>query len=141
MKTITKLNSQETLLKYGISPSIHRMTIMNYMLQHRTHPTADEIYSHLHGDIPTLSKTTIYNTLKLLVAKGAIQEITIDEKNTRYDAEIEPHSHFKCNVCGHIYDVPSPKIGGITDKSIYKISEVQVYYRGICTICRSLLMH
>ena len=54
-----------TLVKYGIHPSVQRIAIMDYLIKHRTHPTVDEVYTALSDEIPTLSKTTVYNTLKL----------------------------------------------------------------------------
>ena len=63
----TGLGTREYLLKYDIKPSVQRMVIMDYLMSHRIHPSADEIYNALYPTIPTLSKTTIYNTMKLFV--------------------------------------------------------------------------
>ena len=67
------------LQNHNIKPSVQRIAIMNYLIEHRTHPTVDEIYTALSPSIPTLSKTTVYNTLKLLSEQGAAQTLTIDE--------------------------------------------------------------
>ena len=60
---------KQYLIEKDIKPSVQRLAVMTYLLEHRTHPTVDEIYSELQDKIPTLSKTTIYNTLKLFVEK------------------------------------------------------------------------
>ena len=75
-------NAFETLSRYNIKPSPQRMAIMTYLLEHKTHPTIEEIYKSLSPDMPTLSKTTIYNTLKLFVENGAASMLTINEKTT-----------------------------------------------------------
>ena len=75
------------LQNHNIKPSVQRIAIMSYLMEHRTHPSVDEIYTALAPSIPTLSKTTVYNTLKLLSEQGAAQTLTIDERNTCYDAE------------------------------------------------------
>ncbi len=31
--------------------------------------------------------------------------MTIDERNTCYDADTTPHAHFLCKRCGKIYDL------------------------------------
>ena len=93
------------LQNHNIKPSVQRIAIMTYLMEHRTHPTVDEIYTALAPSIPTLSKTTVYNTLKLLSEQGAAQTLTIDERNTCYDAETSPHAHFLCKQCGKIYDL------------------------------------
>ena len=45
------------LQNHNIKPSVQRIAIMNYLIEHRTHPTVDEIYTALSPSIPTLSKT------------------------------------------------------------------------------------
>ena len=99
------------LQNHNIKPSVQRIAIMTYLMEHRTHPTVDEIYTALAPSIPTLSKTTVYNTLKLLSEQGAAQTLTIDERNTCYDADTTPHAHFlckhcgkRCTVCGYVYE-------------------------------------
>ena len=67
----------ERLQGHNIKPSVQRIAIMKYLMEHRTHPTVDEIYTALSPTIPTLSKTTVYNTLKILSEQGAAQTLTI----------------------------------------------------------------
>lgn len=74
------MKTYDYLLSYNIKPSVQRIAIMDYLLAHKTHPCIDEIYMALCDDIPTLSKTTVYNTLKLFVEHGAALMLTIDEK-------------------------------------------------------------
>ena len=59
------MKTYKYLQGYGIKPSIQRIAIMDYLLTHKTHPSIEEIYLALCDEIPTLSKTTVYNTLKL----------------------------------------------------------------------------
>lgn len=74
------MKSYDYLISYNIKPSVQRIAIMDYLLAHKTHPSIDEIYLALCKDIPTLSKTTVYNTLKLFVEHGAALMLTIDER-------------------------------------------------------------
>ena len=126
------------LTEHGIKPSLQRMAVMDYLMTHRTHPTVDEIYTALHPSMPTLSKTTVYNTLKLLTDKGAALQLTIDERNCCYDADTTPHAHFLCTRCGRVYDLD------LQSKRLMRAAilpagftpdEVQLYYRGCCTQC------
>lgn len=131
-------NAFETLSRYNIKPSPQRMAIMTYLLEHKTHPTIEEIYKSLSPDMPTLSKTTIYNTLKLFVENGATSMLTINEKTTCYDYDTSPHAHFICKKCNKVTDlfygvenmIPSKQ--EIEDN---RIVDMQVYYRGICKDC------
>ncbi len=125
------------LVANGIKPSLQRIAIMDYLIGNENHPTVEMIFSELYPNIPTLSRTTVYNTLKILVEQGAVQMLTIDDKNCRYDANIAPHAHFKCNRCGCIKDLP------IKEENIFgenlgeiKITETQIYCKGYCKQCQ-----
>lgn len=140
METNTTLSC---LQAHGIKPSLQRMAVMTYLMEHRTHPTADEIYTALHPSIPTLSKTTVYNTLKLLTEKGAALQLTIDERNCCFDADTSPHAHFLCTRCGRVYDMKLNqaeliKCACVPDK--FQTEDAQLYLRGCCPKCVALNM-
>lgn len=127
----------EYLLNRGVKPSVQRIAIMRYLKTHFTHPTADEIYTALSPSMPTLSKTTVYNTLRLLADHRAILSLDIDGKNTHYDGDASAHAHFRCRCCGTIYDLPLVEAAGrfiVADPGTV-IDEIQVYGKGICRNC------
>ena len=129
---------KQHLEEHGVKPSIQRMAIMRYLMEHHTHPTADMIFNDLYADYPTLSKTTVYNTLKLLSEQGAARMIGIEEKNARFDGDTSPHAHFRCKCCGCIYDIPLRHDNEIFVDGIGELSidEVHVYYKGYCKACK-----
>ena len=132
------MNVYEYLLNYNIKPSVQRIAIMDYLLKHETHPCIDEIYMALCKEIPTLSKTTVYNTLKLFVEHGAAKMLTIDERNACFDGNTSLHAHFLCRSCGKIFDMPLKEELTDTDKlgeEGYMVEEVHYYYKGICPEC------
>jgi len=97
------------LRELGISPSPQRTAVFDYLLTHKTHPTAAEIYKELKPAMPTISLTTVYNVLKLLSSSGAVRTVLIEEGELRYDADLSEHAHAKCTVCGKIWDLfPEP---------------------------------
>ncbi len=129
--------TQQYLLEHGIKPSVQRMAIMDYLLKNHTHPTADEIYTNLQHKIPTLSKTTVYNTLKLFVKQGTALFIDIDEKNARFDGVMKAHAHFRCKQCGCIIDIPLPEIQQLLPKNAgFSIDEAYVNIKGLCKKCQ-----
>lgn len=128
----------QQLQEHGIRPSVQRLAIMSYLMEHRTHPTADDIYNALCGEIPTLSRTTVYNTLQLLDEHDAVTTLTIDSRTAHYDADLSPHSHFLCRRCGRITDVPlnhSVAQEPPTGYGDYTVEQVQIYYYGVCARC------
>lgn len=123
------------ICRCGLRLSSQRIAVASYILSHRTHPTADEIFNALKGDHPTLSRTTVYNTLRALVQSGAVSELTIDPGMSRFDTMTHPHTHFRCTCCERIYDLPMTPPAAPEG---YIASEVQVYMTGICPECVQL---
>ena len=133
------MNVYEYLLSFDIKPSVQRIAIMDYLLNHKTHPSIDEIYMALCKEIPTLSKTTVYNTLKLFVEHGAAKMLTIDERNACFDSDLTTHAHFQCKSCGKIFDLPyqeRPEDIKRLENNGFTIEEVHCYYKGVCPDCR-----
>ena len=113
-----------------------RLEILRYLDDHRTHPTADQIYSYLKEKNPSLSKTTAYNSLKIFKEHSIIQTLTISGLELRYDFKCAMHHHFLCKKCGRIIDIDisCPNIEKIR-KEGYQIDEVHGYFKGVCKAC------
>ena len=139
---ITNNKVGNRLMEFGIKPSLQRIAVLEYLMEHLTHPTADIIFNDLYPSIPTLSKTTVYNTLKLLEEQGAINAISIDDKNVRYDADISNHAHFKCKQCGSVHDIPLKNSfpTKFKDSEDFILTECQVYYKGYCKQCKDIFI-
>jgi Fe2+ or Zn2+ uptake regulation protein len=127
---------KKILWENQISPSWHRLKVLEYLDTHRNHPTVDEIYQFLAGEIPTLSKTTVYNTVKKFAENGIIDELNVFSNESRFDLSYEPHAHFKCLECGTIIDV-SESYSSKDVKQIdgNKVSKQYTYFSGVCKEC------
>ena len=126
------------LVERGIRPSVQRLAIMDYLINHPTHPTIDDVYQSLCEDVPTLSRTTVYNTLRMFSEKHAAQMITIDDHRVCYDGNINSHVHFFCKRCGKIidlFDEEAPVLEGEKVINGNIVHEEQLYYKGICAEC------
>lgn len=128
----------EFLKKSGIRPSFQRIKIYAYLASHPTHPTVDVIYKDLVDEVPTLSKTTVYNTLSLFVEHDIAQLILIEDNEMRYDAQTYTHGHFKCLHCGEIYDfeVSDEESLDVMLKG-FEVKEKHYYIKGICRKCKA----
>ena len=125
------------LAKNDVKPSFQRLSIYQYLINKKNHPTADTIYKELVSNIPTLSKTTVYNTLKLFIDKGVAIAINIEDNEVRFDADTSTHGHFKCEKCNHIYDltIDVSKLK-FENLNVYLIKEAHFYFKGICEKCQ-----
>ena len=120
----------------SIQPSHQRIKILEILEGNCDHPNVNMIFEVLCKEMPTISKTTVYNTLNTFVEKGLISSLTIIPEELRYDSVTVPHHHFLCNKCGRIIDV-EVKCGFAEKREIYghRIEEVQGYFRGVCKGC------
>jgi len=127
----------EILRDHGVKPSYQRMRIYEYLIQRKNHPNVDRIYQDLLPEIPTLSRTTVYNTLKLFQERNLLQLLVIEENENRYDADITTHGHFKCERCGAIFDVPVD-MDRLCTQGLegFLINENHIYFKGLCPGCR-----
>ena len=133
----SKANRYKELLEAkGLKPTYQRLKILEYLEKHENHPTVEMIHENLVKEIPTISKTTIYNTLNALLEKGIIHAITITGTETRYDHKVFPHHHFLCKRCGKIIDIDI-KCPYVEKKEFdgNKIEEIHGYFKGICKEC------
>lgn len=138
MNSISTVSENNSLFlkSKGIKPSYQRLKIYSFLVEHKIHPTVDIIYKNLCSEIPTLSKTTVYNTLNLFIEKKLVQKLIIEETETRYDTNTSMHGHFKCEKCGEVCDIfldddilLSKKLQG------FKINETHIYFKGLCQKC------
>jgi Fe2+ or Zn2+ uptake regulation protein len=124
------------LVRKKIRPSHQRIKILEYLMNHRCHPTVDQIYNDLHPEIPTLSKSTVYNTLNSFTAARLVKAVIINDNETRYDIIMKNHGHFQCDSCGTIYDfdinIDDVVFDGLSE---FKINDKNVYFKGVCPKC------
>ena len=128
---------QDRLKGKGLRSSYQRIKILEYLDKNRIHPTVDMIYEGLKQELPSISKTTIYNTLKVFVENGLISGLTISGYETMYDGEPNPHSHFLCKRCGCVMDIEEvecPCLRKEVDGNL--VEEVHLYFKGVCKECK-----
>ncbi|MDE6118105.1 MAG: transcriptional repressor [Duncaniella sp.] len=128
----------EQLSAHGVKPSAQRLLILRFLMENRVHPNVDEIYQALLPEHPTLSRTTVYNTLKLLTAAGIIRCIDVGGSyGARWDFSHHDHAHFLCMSCGRVTDIdfenhtpsfPLPPGG-------FEVQATEVNLRGMCPEC------
>lgn len=79
-----------------------------YRFLHGTdrHPTADDVFTAVRGEIPDISLATVYKSLETLVGCDLAVKLTYGDGSARYDGRTDPHPHARCLTCGAVLDVP-----------------------------------
>ena len=135
MKPTIEQLSQE-LSQIGIRPSHQRIKILEYLKLNLCHPTVDQIFRAIQPHLPTLSRTTVYNTMDEFSKAGLVRPISIEETEVRYDINVENHGHFKCDTCGMIRNFTI----NLDHLSLVELENCQVfdrniYFKGTCPDC------
>jgi Fe2+ or Zn2+ uptake regulation protein len=124
------------LKEKNIRLSHQRLKILEYLAEHAVHPTAEQIYIGLRGELATLSRTTVYSTLNALAAAGMVRAVNIEGNEVRYDARTCDHGHFKCESCGEIFDFAADLDAlPAAELKDFMIRDRDVYFKGLCPSC------
>lgn len=110
-----------------------------------THPTAEEIYMIVKAKDPSVSRSTVYRNLGLLVENNIINKITMLNGPDRYDyirKENEKHNHTICTKCGKVFDFKYnfeyEKLKTEVLKQIgVEISNKGIVLEGVCDSCKN----
>lgn len=122
----------------ALKSTFQREKILEYISSRKEHPTVDRIYKHMIKICPSISKTTVYNTVKSLDKAGLIKAVKFCGKDEYiYDGDTSVHYHFVCNKCGKIFDL-NLDCKNIIKKEIdgHKIESICSYFSGICKECK-----
>lgn len=125
------------LVRHGVRPSTQRIRIFEFLAASKSHPTADDVFQALVPEIPSLSKTTVYNTLSLLVQVNLARQLSIQDGEARYDGDISVHGHFRCVRCGAVSDF-AVDMKQISAQGLdgYVVQTRDVFFQGVCSRCR-----
>ncbi len=120
----------------GLTPTIQRLAVLEWLSKTTQHPTADQVLSAVRRKFPSISRATVYNTLDALTKAGMVLRLNVDPTVARYDADLGPHAHFRCRVCGVVYDIgvhDGKPVGVEADGHL--IESIRTYAYGVCAEC------
>ena len=128
----------ELLKSHGIAPTPQRLAIFRRVHGRKDHPSVDRIFVELRPKIPTLSKTTVYATMQKLADERLIGRVCIEDGEVRYDGSAAFHAHFKCRVCGGLFDIgvrePHDRPFAALPRG-FRQEDEQLFYFGLCPKC------
>ena len=106
----------------------------------KSHPSADWIYARLKPEIPDLSLGTIYRNLNLFREEGLIVSVGTVDGLERFDADVSPHMHFVCRVCGAVIDaggaaLPEALLEQAAEAGA--VEDCRITFSGVCHSCQS----
>lgn len=94
----------------GLKVTPQRLTICKLILSSGEHPTAEQIYEKVKKMYPTISMSTVYQTLHLLSQIGLLQMLRFNDGAARFEPDTSPHVNVICRKCGKIEDYRSESV-------------------------------
>lgn len=86
-----------------------RRSIIQVLSATIKHLSADEVYSRVHAQSPTIGLKTVYRTLDLLATMGIVAKHQFGDGKNRYELVKNPqkpghHHHLVCTECRRVID-------------------------------------
>jgi len=127
------------LRRAGVKTTHQRLEIVRELAMSGDHPDAEVIWRGVRARVPTLSLDTVYRTLWLLLDRGLITTVGPSRERTRFDANMRPHHHFVCSVCGMTRDFYSKEFDSLeapaSARALGSVKTTRVEVEGICSTC------
>ncbi|MBU6228477.1 MAG: transcriptional repressor [Cyanobacteria bacterium REEB459] len=122
----------------GLRVTPQRFAVYANLLHRCDHPTAEDILQDLNRVAPTSSQATVYSSLQTLRQVNLVREVLLEEGVRRYDANLKPHHHFRCQYCGTIADIAWQALAHLDLKNLksgWQIQDYEVTIHGRCDRC------
>ena len=129
----------ETLRAAGLRATGPRLAILETILEDCSHPTPEALHATLRERHPSLSLSTVYQTLEAFVKAGLCRRVNAGDNRLRVDGTPLDHDHAVCRACGRIFDVPRRSSAGLPVPvglpAAFTLVGVRVEYDVVCADC------
>jgi Fur family peroxide stress response transcriptional regulator len=124
----------------GVRLTTQRMAVYRALTGDTTHPTADSVYEKVQRTMPSLSISTVYRILESLESERLIRRVSAHDGVTRFDANLHPHQHLLCRVCGRMTDFEEASLSRLRlprlQSAGFLAEELDIRVVGTCRNCR-----
>ena len=117
-----------------------RGAILSCLRATQAHPSAEMLHEMLQQEHPDISLATVYRNLALFKNQGVIQSIGTVDGIERFDANTQPHVHFRCTCCHAVIDLPQIAVpeqlrSAAEAATGGAVSTCQLSFTGTCQTC------
>lgn len=124
----------------AINYSRQRELVLQAVLEHPVHPTANTVYQMVRRKDPKISLGTVYRNLNFLSEMGLLRKISMPVGSDRFDGRLDEHYHMACTHCGRVFDVECEALLGL-DREIlagqgFEVRKHHLLLTGVCRECR-----
>ena len=120
--------------------SSERFAILDYISTHNGHFTIDTLYNKLTEENFHVSRSTLYNTIELLLECNLIVKHHFKSDVAEYERSFNTkvHHHLVCTQCGSVREFTDVNIRRNIQTKIYKkfsMTHFSLVVYGICEDC------
>ena len=117
-----------------------RLAVYRVLAEQTSHPTAERVSAAVRERMRSLSPATVYRILDSLREAGLIRRVSTYAGVARYDANLAPHHHLVCRLCGEMTDLPAPALEAPRVEELhvpgFVVEELELRVLGRCRRCR-----
>ncbi len=118
-----------------------RRAILEALIGHGEHPTAEQLTAAVQARQPDVHESTVYRFLDDLERLGVVDHVHLGHGPAVYHFSDDTHHHLVCQTCGRVIEVPDQTFAGLrrrlrTDFG-FEIDQRHFAVVGRCTECAS----
>lgn len=136
---MTLAELQRHLERRGLRATQPRLRLLQFFAGTAGHFTPEEIAERFRLAGEPIPIATLYQNLRVFSEHGLVGEVIGAGGEVRYDTNLTPHSHLRCNGCGTLLDVALalPDLQSQGQGHDWQITGARVELQGICPACQA----
>ncbi len=132
---------REACVERGLRLTPQRDILLRALSATTGHPTADLLVKKVRAVLPSVSHATVYRNVQELVRAGLLGTLERSGKAVQFEVNPEPHHHFVCRTCGHVWDIYLKGVDFNVDRKRsplpgFRVERGEVQLHGLCARCR-----
>lgn len=116
-----------------------RRAILEALIGHQRHPTAEDLTRAVQRQHPDVRESTVYRFLDDLERLGIVDHVHLGHGPAVYHFITDPHHHLVCDTCGEVIEVPERALMSLRrrmrDDYGFDISTRHFAVPGTCVTC------
>ena len=128
----------EYLDAHGMRHTPERYAILNRIMNINGHFTIEELQQLIDGDGFRVSRSTVYNTVELLIEAKMLRRHVFEGLQVQYERITLPHTHLICTTCGKVKEVRDPNFAAFMNArrfNAFNTDHYSLHVYGTCSTC------
>jgi Fe2+ or Zn2+ uptake regulation protein len=122
----------------GIRVTAQRLAVYRALAEDTSHPSVESVHARVRATLPMVSQATVYRILESLEQEQLVRRVSTLAAMARFDANVAPHQHLVCRICGRMTDHFGPAFAAAPPHiDGFVVEELDIRLVGTCESCRS----